>query len=173
MRSVRLSLKSAEVIVGRGWADGDQEHERALSELNRAAQRVRGLQKKADDRKLDRIQERRAAVGPVRLAVMARAQGRCESCGRVDRRPGERKRYALHMDHFFEKSAESLETCWALCDDCHDRKHKMRPSLPFWFLAFATHAVTHGYSSEAEEATRLAGVYRDRNALPASPKVNP
>jgi hypothetical protein len=174
MRSVRISFKSATLLIAGVHADVNA-WTRAFDELRAAVDRVNGQAKAANARKSARIVERLQEVGPVRVAVMARAQGQCEACLKLDRRGGEAKRHALHMDHFFDKGAghETLETCWALCANCHDRKHKMRPSLAFWFLAFAQHATRYGYGPEAAEALKSASAYRDRNALPASPRVTP
>lgn len=82
----------------------------------------------------------------VREAVFNRAGNVCEcGCGRdITPETG-------HLDHFFgrAKAEERLQTCWALSIECHAAKTANRPNATYWLVAFALHALTHGYTFEA------------------------
>jgi 5-methylcytosine-specific restriction endonuclease McrA len=63
-----------------------------------------------------RQQGGRAVPGETRRAVLARARGRCEDCGRA--LPLE-----LHHNHYRSVGEEEPDDLSALCRDCHKQRH--------------------------------------------------
>ena len=102
---------------------------------------------KAKKLRLSKKEIRKREVSDLRTIVMTRAQGRCESCG--GEMHSESWRGVLELDHFLGGSnrrfLESIETCWALCSWCHQRKTRLQPSAESWFERFIQHARIHGY----------------------------
>jgi len=99
-------------------------------------------------------------------ALLARADGSCE-CG-CRRSFGGSIGSRVTLDHFFSRArAESLETVWALREDCHRNKTDSRPSAKRWHLAFITHCERYSYHEAAEQARRrLEGIIAMREARP-------
>lgn len=97
----------------------------------------------------------------IRAAVMERAGGRCEHCGWAFQpfNPGE-------LDHFFGRArAESVETCWALCRDCHREKTQNDPSAVHWLESFAELAEGLGYTYSAARARDLLRKHEAKASL--------
>jgi hypothetical protein len=155
--TIRLSLRAARtVIYWRPGVDARGAEDFAFRELEAAiAKALRASATRAQLRK-PKVAKRKAkkhAWGQVRDAVVARAANRCEAC------TGWLVGLA-QVDHFFGRSrAETVETCWALCRQCHEEKTINRPSAASWLIAFAKHCAKHGYSeAEARARKRLAFV---------------
>lgn len=84
------------------------------------------------------------ARGQLRHEVLERAKFRCESCGADLRKAG------CVFDHWLggsgrRREQESLETTWALCLGCNDRRTINVPSAAHWNDTFAKHCRKHGY----------------------------
>ena len=83
----------------------------------------------------------------VRAAVMKRADGKCEACGKW-------KGEALTYDHAHSRrEPDAVETGWALCwDPCHAAKTRNDPSAQWWIRRFIEHCEKHGYETSASRS---------------------
>lgn len=147
MRSVRISLKAARVLLdylnGAPRAVGSV----AIAELERAMKPKRSV-KLARARRETKAITKKALRASVRTEVMIRASARCENCGRI-----ESEFNHLEMDHFWGRArAESVETCWALCNECHRWKTANNPSRQFWLMRFVGHCKNFGYEAQRKKA---------------------
>jgi 5-methylcytosine-specific restriction endonuclease McrA len=110
--------------------------------------------------KVRREKAHRQSTNEIRTAVMQRAQGRCEGCGRVC------SVFDLQMDHFFggsgrRRQQQSVETCWALgrlC--CHPDKTDNKPNAAHWRAKWREHCRTHGYSAEVPSLRKAVPMRR-------------
>jgi hypothetical protein len=101
-------------------------------------------------RKEEREEKRVAhamATSDLYTEVMARANGRCESC----RLPT----LNLVLDHWEggagrRRERQNIRNCWALCavgaSSCNSRRTANYPSAEFWNVRFAEFCARHGYS---------------------------
>lgn len=99
----------------------------------------------------------------VRAAVITRANGKCEHCGKPLNGRGE-------LDHFFgrAKAPETLENCWFLALDCGRAKTDNRPDAASWLLAFMRHALHYGYKDAQELAATKFNTRLVKNTLGAA-----
>lgn len=96
----------------------------------------------------------------VAAAVAKRAGGQCEACSRWVGENGE----LGHRDHIWgrAKAPESVRNVWLLCvKDDHDKTNNI-PSAIHWLNLFASHAIRHGYTEEAERAETRAATLRQK-----------
>ena len=87
----------------------------------------------------------------VRAAVVNRADGCCEACGRGVGENGE-------FDHYFSRrEADHVSTGWYLCRECHFRRTRNEPSAQHWIRRFMEHCKKFGFEvSHQRAAARLA-----------------
>jgi 5-methylcytosine-specific restriction endonuclease McrA len=167
MKTVRLSLKSAKVLLGLLSSVSanlqSPSDRRVIAELESAVVPHRPKPLRAERLKKKRAKRvsKREKRAEVREAVMNRSVGLCEACVKdltlTD--PGE-------LDHFFGKArAESVESCWLLCRACHRAKTDNNPSAAWWLDRFDAHARFYGYTAESKRArARLEGICAVRKA---------
>lgn len=124
-----------------------------LAEEIARGQRAEAARKSRSTQRLARRKAKTARTSDVRTALVRRAGLYCEcGCGQMFKGPGG----VPQLDHFFGRArAESVETCWLLRTDCHERKTRNEPSRPFWLERFICHAEHHGYAPAAELARAL------------------
>ena len=88
------------------------------SEIRAAGTRRNG--KRTPSRQAQRREERNERAAQIRAVVMERAGVNCEWCGAANLR--------LELHHVISgpsrRSAESVETCAAICPDCHRLLHR-------------------------------------------------
>lgn len=150
--SVRISMKVArqlEADAGNVWADRG-----AIGELSAAifrAERASTRRIVAKKPKEAKRKAKREETSEIREAVMNRARGNCEACGRPCSEVS-----PLEMDHFFgrAKTQQTTMNCWALCHGCHLDKTNNHPSSAWWLSRFYGHAEWHGYWDVAKRAKR-------------------
>lgn len=152
--SVKLSLRAAQALLSyrplelttsREWGELSD----AIARAERASKTRARLAKPKREKKATKREE----TVLVRVLVMARADGRCESCGA--------SAVPLELDHQHGrgKAPQSRFNCRALCLHCHREKTLSRPSAAHWLEDFIQHAERHGYTAEAKRArARLAFV---------------
>lgn len=89
----------------------------------------------------------------------ARSGGRCENpfC----QGGGLGKHNRLTLDHFIGRAnAETVETCWLICQACHDLRTDENPTAIWWLNAFLQHIArfitqSAAYAAVAAEAEGL------------------
>lgn len=89
----------------------------------------------------------------IRAALFDRSVGKgCENCG---------KRFALlEMDHMLggsgrRRQRQSVETCWAICQECHRNRTINVPSREFWRHRMRRFLVANEYPIPRELAAPL------------------
>lgn len=162
MRSVRISWKTAQLILGsfpNDWV-GQGTVGRAFAEL-RAAMAPRKSVKAAATRRTAKRASKKEETAAIRAAVMKRAGKYCEACLSFCPSP--------EMDHFFGRvrAAQSERSCWSLCRLCHREKTNNAPSAAHWLEAFVAHCERHGYREEAGMAVRRLGMVQAKATLSA------
>lgn len=97
-------------------------------------------------------------------AVLERANGRCEHCGKPFGGSLEDK---VELDHFFSKARapESVENVWALRGFCHRLKTDSFPSSATWLMHFILHGRKHGYLEAVERAQKRLEFVNARTEL--------
>lgn len=168
--SVRLSVKTVRAMfeLARAHAGcpgpGPVLSFASIAEVERA---LRPSQKKKLVRKANKAaretkaKTKREARADIREAVLKRADGRCEACA-----TGFTPLNSAELDHFFGKArSEAVETCWALCRQCHAEKTDNEPSAADWLQYFVSHCGQFGYVSAAMWAKRRAAFVSVRSAL--------
>lgn len=164
MSRVTLSRKQARVVLSvfrSAWAMSPEAEdvERHIRESLSPRPKSSAV-KKREARNRSKAKDTKA----IRAAVMERADGRCEHCGWAFQsfNPGE-------LDHAFGRArAESVETCWALCRDCHRQKTNNDPSAAHWLEAFAELAEGLNYSESASRARALLAKHEAKSSLSQS-----
>jgi hypothetical protein len=148
-----------------GVAEGAAGLARVAAELRSALKpRTRKAFVTAPTRKQTKAKKgrtKKAQTKDIRAAVMARADGKCEACGRPP------SFFSLEMDHFFGRVRvkQSERNCWGLCHVCHEDKTKNSPDPGHWLHRFWAHAEEHGYPEEAGMAVRLLGKHQAKATL--------
>lgn len=147
--SVRISRKTARLALD--ILVPDPITNRAIAELTAALapKRVKPIRKQRLAAKKAKRASKKEARSDVRAAVVARANGACEcGCGGWFGFGFA----AETMDHFWGKArSESLESCWALRWDCHQRKGA-GPSAE-WLGRWMRHCLKHGYAQQFKKAS--------------------
>lgn len=85
---------------------------------------------------------RARATAEIREAVLKRSRGWCEACGQGP--------MTLELDHWLGGSGrrvqkQSVETCWALCRECHYGRTHNIPGAVVWNAHFRHHCERYGY----------------------------
>lgn len=82
----------------------------------------------------------------LRNQVLQRAAGKCENprCRKDLHKAG------VEVDHWLggggrRTQKQSIETCWALCVECHQDRTLNLPDAEAWNAHFQAHCAKHGY----------------------------
>lgn len=151
--SVRISLRAAHqlryIIEKSGYSQPAETHRELVSAIAKAERSKSRRVESHKPKKAERA-AKRDETATIRAACMQRAQERCE-CGCNRNFAG----FLGHatLDHFEGRAnSESIETCWILRADCHQRKTNCFPTSAVWLSRFVIHCDRYGYSAPAASA---------------------
>jgi 5-methylcytosine-specific restriction endonuclease McrA len=152
-----MLLRLERCVFGDGQSMADEEWLRRALAPSTKRTRARTVARKVETAKR---QTKREARDGVYAAVDRRAGGRCEACGHTlhSLNPGEH-------DHFWGRArAETVESVWLCCRQCHREKTENRPSRATWLRRFIRHAGAFGYGREVRKAEAVLASLADVEA---------
>ena len=149
-RALRDAIASLESHAEQALAD----QLRAVYARKKATPASRGyfaqtVKERKEENRRRHVEETKA----IRAAVFDRSVGKgCENCG---------KRFALlEVDHMLggsgrRRQRQSVETCWAICQECHRNRTINVPSREFWRHRMRRFLVANEYPIPRELAAPL------------------
>lgn len=129
MRSVRIPWEMAQAFArnGGGYTPQYLDGLRAqLREMLRPSPKKAAAKKAKRQRVVTKKATKKGETAAIREAVMARADGRCETCG------GEELGLELHHALGRGKAKQAESNCLGVCVSCHRQITRNDPSASFW-----------------------------------------